>query len=65
MIEERITQALPIEELNQWTQTLVNTMADGTSKEIAKGLESQFVDYSTEHLCRKVTPTDQSESSEI
>lgn len=40
-------------------------MADGTPKEIAKGLESQFVDRSTEHLYRKVTPTDQSGSTEV
>ena len=65
MAEERTTQALPIEEINQLTKTLVDTMADGTPKEIAKGLESQFVDRSTEHLYRKVTPTDQSGSTEV
>ena len=65
MTEERTTQALPIEEINQLTKTLVDTMADGTPKEIAKGLESQFVDRSTEHLYRKVTPTDQSGSTEV
>lgn len=65
MAEERTEQALPIEEINQLTKTLVDTMADGTPKEIAKGLESQFVDRSTEHLYRKVTPTDQSESTEV
>ena len=60
MAEERTAQVLPIEEINQLTKTLVDTMADGTPKEIAKGLESQFIDRSTEHLYRKVTPTDQS-----
>ena len=65
MTEERTTQALPIEEINQLTKTLVDTMADGTPKEIAKSLESQFVDRSTEHLYRKVTPTDQSGSTEV
>lgn len=40
-------------------------MANGTPKEIAKGLESQFVDRSTEHLYRKVTHTDQSGSTEV
>lgn len=65
MSEERTTQALPIEEINQLTKTLVDTMADGTPKEIAKGLESQFIDRSTEHLYRKVTPTDQSGSTEV
>ena len=46
MAEERTAQVLPIEEINQLTKTLVDTMADGTPKEIAKGLESQFVDRS-------------------
>ena len=64
MAEERTAQVLPIEEINQLTKTLVDTMADGTPKEIAKGLESQFVDRSTEHLYRKVTPTDQIGSTE-
>lgn len=50
MAEERTAQVLPIEEINQLAKTLVDTMADGTPKEIAKGLESQFVDRSTEHL---------------
>ena len=40
MAEERTTQALPIEEINQLTKTLVDTMADGTPKEIAKGLKT-------------------------
>ena len=65
MAEERTAQVLPIEEINQLTKTLVDTMADGTPKEIAKGLESQFIDRSTEHLYRKVTPTDQSVSTEV
>ena len=65
MTEERTTQSLPIEEINQLTKTLVDTMADGTPKEIAKDLESQFVDRSTEYLYRKVTPTDQSGSTEV
>ena len=65
MAEERTAQALPIEEINQLTKTLVDTMANGTPKEIAKGLESQFVDRSTEHLYRKVTPTYQSGSTEV
>ena len=65
MTEERTTRALPIEEINQLTKILVDTMADGTPKEIAKGLESQFVDRSTEHLYRKVMPTDQSGSTEV
>ena len=65
LAEERTTQALPIEEINQLTKTLVDTMANGTPKEIAKGLESQFADRSTEHLYRKVTPTDQSGSTEV
>ena len=65
MAEERTAQALPIEEINQLTKTLVDTMADGTPKEIAKDLESQFVDRSTEHLYRKVTPTDLSGSTEV
>ena len=37
LAEERTTQALPIEEINQLTKILVDTMADGTPKEIAKG----------------------------
>ncbi|MBQ4121205.1 MAG: hypothetical protein IJD35_04230 [Clostridia bacterium] len=65
MAEEKTTQTLPIEEINQLTKTLVDTIANGTPKEIAKGLESQFVDRSTEHLYRKVTPTDQSGSTEV
>lgn len=65
MTEERTAQALPIEEINQLTKTLVDTMANGTPKEIAKGLESQFVDRSTAHLYRKATPTDQSGSTEV
>ena len=65
MAEERTMQALPIEEINQLTKTLVDTMADGTPKEIAKGLQSQFFDRSTEHLCRKVTPTDLSGATEV
>ena len=65
MAEERTTQSLPTEEINQWTQTLVNTMSAGTPKEIAKGLEPQFVDRSTEYLYRKVTPTDQRDSTEV
>lgn len=43
LTEERTTQALPVEEINQLTKTLVDTMANGTPKEIAKGLESQYV----------------------
>ena len=39
MAEERTTQALPIEEINQLTKTLVDTMAEGTPKKIAKGLK--------------------------
>ena len=65
MAEERTTQALPIEEINQLTKTLVDTMAEGTPKEIAKGLEAQFVDRSTEHLYRKGSPIDQSGSSVV
>lgn len=65
MTEERTTQALPIEEINQLTKILVDTMAYGTPKEIANGLKSQFVDRSTENLYRKVTPTDQSGSTEV
>ena len=65
MAEERTTQALPIEEINQLTKTLVDTMAEGTPKEIAKGLEAQFVDRSTEHLYRKVSLIDQSGSSVV
>ncbi len=47
MTEERKAQAFPIEEINQLIQALVTTMADGTPKEIANNLESQFVDCST------------------
>ena len=65
MAEERTTLALPIEEINQLTKTLVATMAEGTPKEIAKGLKAQFVDRSTEHLYRKVSPVDQSGSSVV
>ena len=39
MAEERTTQALPVEEINQLTKTLVDTMANGTPKEIAKMLD--------------------------
>lgn len=65
MSADRTTQSLPIEEINQLTKTLVDTMANGTPEEIAKGLESQFVDRSAEYLYRHVTPTDQSGSTEI
>ena len=34
MAEEKTRQALPIEEINQLTKTLVDTMADGTPKGI-------------------------------
>ena len=64
MSEAKTMQDLPVEAINQWTKTLVDTMASGTPKEIAKSLEPQFVDRSTEYLYRKVTPTDQSGSSE-
>ena len=64
MSEAKTMQDLPVEAINQWTKTLVDTMASGTPKEIAKGLEPQFVDRSTEHLYRKVTPTDQIGSTE-
>lgn len=65
LTEERTMQTLSVEEINQLTKTLVNTMANGTPKEITKGLESQFVDRSTEHLYRNVTPTNQSGSTEV
>ena len=65
LVEEKATLSFPNEEINQLTKTLVDTMVNGTPKEVAKGLESQFVDHSTEQLYRKVTPTDQSGSTEV
>ena len=40
LAEERTAQALPIEEINQLTKTLVDTMANGTPKEIAKSVRA-------------------------
>ena len=65
MSEAKTMQDLPVDVINQWTKTLVDTMASGTPKEIAKGLEPQFVDRFTEYLYRKVTPTDQGGSAEM
>ncbi len=67
-MSEVLNSTLPqehLDQINHWIPLLVSLMSNGTHKEIAKGLESQFVDRSTEHLYRKVTPTDQSESTEV
>ena len=67
-MSEVLNSTLPqehLDQINHWIPLLVSLMSNGTPKEIAKGLESQFVDRSTEHLYRKVTPTDQSGSTEV